>query len=349
MRHRRGLSSTLVPLLRRPTPRIGESNTVSFRLVIISLLLLTIGVAHWLTPTDQLFFHAVHVAMRKMFILPIVLAAVWFDLKGGLVTAAVVTAVYISHVLTQWTGRPAENINQAGELATIWIVASLCGWLVGREKSVLEQLVESHRGTMHALIAALDAREHDTELHSLRVRAYAVRIGRELGMPEPQLAALAQGALLHDIGKIGVPDRILLKPGPLDEQEWRAMRKHPEIGQRMLESVPFLEKAVEVIGAHHERYDGTGYPNRLRNGEIPLNARIFAVADALDAITSGRPYKAALPLEEARRRIEQDGGAHFDPAVVNAFLQVPVDEWRQIAHRSSDPPQGAIDPVNLLQ
>ncbi len=303
------------------------------RLVIIALLLLTVGLAHWLTPIEQPVFHGVHVAMRKIFILPIVLGAVWFNLRGALVTAGIASAVYVPHVVMQWSGHPAENINQAGELATIWAVAILSGWLVGREKSVLKQLLNSHRGAVRALVAALDAREHDTELHSLRVQAYALRIGRELGIPEPQLEILAQGALLHDIGKIGVPDRILLKPGPLDEQDWQIMRQHPEIGQRMLASVPFLDEAIEIVAAHHERYDGSGYPCGLRGDEIPLNARVFAVADAFDAITTGRPYKPPLTVEEAQRRIEQDRGNHFDPSVVDSFLRIRTIEWKQIAEQ----------------
>ncbi len=304
-----------------------------FRLVIIALLLLTVGLAHWLTPIEQPFFHAVHVAMRKTFILPVVLGAVWFNLRGALVTAGIASAVYVPHVVMQWSGHPAENLNQAGELATIWAVAILSGWLVDREKSVLKQLLNSHRGAVHALVAALDAKEHETELHSLRVQAYALRIGRELNLPESQLEVLAQGALLHDIGKIGVPDRILLKPGPLNEQDWQTMRQHPEIGQRMLASVPFLDDAIEIVADHHERYDGTGYPRGLQGDQIPLNARVFAVADAFDAITTGRPYKPPLTVEEAQRRIEQSCGTHFDPNVVDSFLKVPTIEWKQIARK----------------
>ena len=311
---------------------------MKLRLAIICLLLLTVGLAHWLTPIELPVFHGVHVAMRKIFILPVVLGAVWFNLRGALVTACIASAVYVPHVVMQWSGYPAENINQAGELATIWTVALLSGWLVGREKSVLKQLLNSHRGAVHALVAALDAREHDTELHSLRVQAYALRLGRELSLPESQLEVLAQGALLHDIGKIGVPDHILLKPGPLNEQDWQAMRQHPEIGQRMLASVPFLEEAIEIVAAHHEHYDGSGYPRGLRGDEIPLTARVFAVADAFDAITTDRPYKAPLTVEEAQRRIEQDRGSHFDPMVVDSFLKVRTIEWKQIARQLGQRP-----------
>jgi HD-GYP domain-containing protein (c-di-GMP phosphodiesterase class II) len=156
------------------------------------------------------------------------------------------------------------------------------------------------------------------------VLGYSLAIARAHGMPDGRIAELEHGVLLHDIGKIGIPDSILLKPGPLTPEEWRTMRTHPEIGKRLIERIPFLRGAVPVVHCHHERWDGTGYPRGLRGDAIPLGARIFAVADALDAMTYDRPYSRAISFEAARREITRSAGTHFDPAVVDAFLTIPI-------------------------
>lgn len=133
------------------------------------------------------------------------------------------------------------------------------------------------------------------------------------------------------MGKIGIPDAILLKPGALSEAEWQEMRKHPEIGRHILESVSFLKNASEIVFAHHERFDGKGYPRGLKGEEIPLGARIFAVVDAFDALTSKRSYQDSLSYEEALERIGQSRGTHFDPEIVDAFLSVPSQTWQALA------------------
>ena len=147
--------------------------------------------------------------------------------------------------------------------------------------------------------------------------------------------------LLHDIGKIGIPDGILLKPGPLSSDEWKIMRTHPDLGRRLVERIPFLRGAVPIVYHHHERWDGTGYPLGLRGEMIPLGARIFAVADAFDAMTFDRPYSVAISFEAARKEIARCAGTHFDPNVVENFLKIPLElletirngsvEWSQVA------------------
>jgi HD-GYP domain-containing protein (c-di-GMP phosphodiesterase class II) len=195
-------------------------------------------------------------------------------------------------------------------------------------------LGEVYRTTLKALTAALEARDQETHGHSERVVNYSLRLGRELGLDEGQTRSLEFGALLHDIGKIGVPDSILHKPGPLTEEEWREMRLHPLHGQRILQGIEFLEGAARVVAQHHEHWDGTGYPLGLRGEEIDLNARVFAVADAFDAITSDRVYREARPYESAAAELEEWAGRQFDPAVVAAFQRVPAVEWDSIRHRS---------------
>jgi putative two-component system response regulator len=194
----------------------------------------------------------------------------------------------------------------------------------------LEALYRNYRATLRALAEALEARDVETAGHSNRVVAYSLRLGRSLGLSHMELIALEQGALLHDIGKIGVRDSILLKCGALDANEWLEMRKHINHGLRIIDGIDFLSGAAPVVGEHHEKYDGSGYPLGLRGEMIHINARIFAVADAFDAITSNRPYRKAASYADARNEIVTKSGTHFDPAVVKAFLTVPESEWRDI-------------------
>jgi cyclic di-GMP phosphodiesterase len=195
---------------------------------------------------------------------------------------------------------------------------------------MLEALYQNYRATLRALAGALEARDFETAGHSDRVVAYSLRLGRELGLGHKELIALEQGALLHDIGKIGVRDSILLKSGKLTEGEWVEMREHINYGLRIINGIDFLSGAAPVVGEHHEKYDGTGYPSRLQGDMIHLNARIFAVADAFDAITSDRPYRKSASYADARTELVANSGKHFDPSVVNAFLKVPETEWAEI-------------------
>jgi response regulator RpfG family c-di-GMP phosphodiesterase len=184
------------------------------------------------------------------------------------------------------------------------------------------ELQDTYRATLESLGAALDSRDVGTESHSRRVHGYALATAREHGVPDADLVDLAHGVLLHDIGKIGIPDSILLKPGKLTPDEWATMRRHPEIGRRLLDKIPFLKGAVPIVYCHHERWDGTGYPQGLRGEEIPLGARIFSVVDAFDAMTFDRPYSKAIPFDAAKAEIRRCAGSHFDPAVVASFMRV---------------------------
>ena len=195
---------------------------------------------------------------------------------------------------------------------------------------MLEVLYQNYRATLRALAGALEARDVETAGHSDRVVAYALRLGRELGLAHTELIALEQGALLHDIGKIGVPDSILLKRGPLDQEEWVKMREHIRHGLCIISGIDFLKGATSVVAQHHEKFDGSGYPENLRGEQIHINARIFAVADAFDAITSDRPYRAAASYAEAHDELVKHSGRHFDPLVVKAFLNISESEWADI-------------------
>jgi hypothetical protein len=193
-----------------------------------------------------------------------------------------------------------------------------------------ETLRETYDGTLEALVTALDARDRETKGHSTRVTEYTLDIAQRLGLRPgtPAWEDLKRAALLHDVGKIGVSDFILHKPGPLTSEEWEEMRRHPGIAYEMLKGVRFLAAPAEIVLSHHERFDGKGYPRALAGDEIPLGARIFAVADTFDAMTSDRPYRRALPWEAARDEIMRHRGTQFDSQVVDAFLQA-YEEWVQ--------------------
>ena len=189
----------------------------------------------------------------------------------------------------------------------------------------LQRLESTYRETLKALGAALDTRDIETHAHSERVAQYALTLGRVINMSVPELVTLERGVYLHDIGKIGIPDRVLLKDGSLRQEEWDVMKRHPQLGYRLASRVEFLKDAAKIILAHHERYDGTGYPYGLCGETIPLGARVFAVVDALDAITSDRPYRKARPLSAARVEIASYRGAQFDPQIIDAFMSIPED------------------------
>jgi HD-GYP domain-containing protein (c-di-GMP phosphodiesterase class II) len=189
-------------------------------------------------------------------------------------------------------------------------------------ESAYDELEFAYDRTLSALMSALDARDRETEGHSTRVSELACLLGAELGLNAFSLKAIERGSLLHDIGKIGISDTILHKPAPLTEEEWETMRLHPDIGARIIEDIPFLQETLPIIRYHQERWDGSGYPVGLSGKDIPLQARIFAVADAFDALISDRPYRKRIPVEEALDYLMEQSGILFDPEIVSAFRRM---------------------------
>ncbi len=186
----------------------------------------------------------------------------------------------------------------------------------------LVEVETSYNSTLYALVAALDAREHETSDHSQRVVRYTMAIAERLGVTPAERPDIARGALLHDIGKIGIPDAILLKPGPLTPAEWEEMRRHPQIGWTILKSIAFLQVPAEIVLSHQERFDGGGYPRGLQGEAIPLGARIFAIADTFDAMTTDRPYRRRTRFAAALEEIRRCSGTQFDPRCSEAFLSI---------------------------
>ncbi|MEW5739056.1 MAG: HD domain-containing phosphohydrolase [Myxococcota bacterium] len=189
-------------------------------------------------------------------------------------------------------------------------------------RNALKDVSTTYQNTLLALVSALDAREHETSDHSQRVVEYTVAIAQRMSIKGQELDEIGRGALLHDIGKIGVPDAVLLKPGKLTPDEWIEMRKHPDIGFNMIAPIPFLNTPAQIVLSHQERFDGEGYPRKLRKEEIHIGARIFAVADTLDAMTSDRPYRKGTSFANAIAEIARCAGTQFDPEVVKAFLDI---------------------------
>ena len=201
----------------------------------------------------------------------------------------------------------------------------------------LAQLEQSYDDTLEALGSALDLKDAETEGHCQRVTAFCIAIAKAMPVPGPYLPVLARAAFLHDIGKMAVPDGILRKPGPLNDDEKKIMRTHCDIGYNMLIRIPFLRDAAEIVLAHQEFYDGSGYPRNLKGEQIPLGARIFTIADSLDAMISDRPYRKALPMSHAREEIRRCSGTQFDPKVVEVFMAIPEQHWVELRENLGSP------------
>jgi putative nucleotidyltransferase with HDIG domain len=260
------------------------------------------------------------------------------DAKTGLITR---TMMSVPMVREGKSIGALQAINKRGgalftndDLSLFMSIASSAALAVENAR-LFEELQASYDMTLDALTAALDLRDRETEGHSRRVVAYTMRLAQQLGLVEADLMEIRRGALLHDVGKIGVPDRILHKPGPLDPDERREIQKHPQNGYEMLLGIPHLAEPILVVLAHHEKWDGTGYPLGLKGETIPLGARLFAIADVYDALTSDRPYRKQMSYEAARDIIAKDAGTHFDPVAVQAFLAVPPAELEEIRARVS--------------
>jgi putative nucleotidyltransferase with HDIG domain len=214
--------------------------------------------------------------------------------------------------------------------------------LHGLNRELDGRVAERTSQLLLSLCNALDLRDTDTQWHSRRVALYTRRLCAELGLHGEELRDIERGALLHDIGKIGVSDTILLKPGKLTEDEWTSMRRHSLFGAQILAGIPFLLRARQLVAQHHERWDGRGYNSGLRGEQICIGARVFSVIDTYDAITSDRPYRKAMGHAQALLEIRKGRGTQFDPAVVDAFERVRAEDWDEIRRRSADS-EAALD------
>jgi putative nucleotidyltransferase with HDIG domain/PAS domain S-box-containing protein len=245
------------------------------------------------------------------------------DARKALAGHRVRSAARVGDLVYESRQRPL--LDSAGKVVGVLGIAAD---VTARERVMaeLEQtnqaLTNAYDSTLEGWVRALDLRDRETEGHTKRVTALTVELARRLGIEEDDLVHLRRGALLHDIGKIGIPDSVLRKPGPLDEDEWELMRQHPVWAHEMISSVDFLQPALDILYCHHERWDGQGYPRGLSGDSIPLAARVFTVVDVWDALRSERPYSEAWDEERVLAYLRDQSGGHFDPAVVDAFLEM---------------------------
>lgn len=259
-----------------------------------------------------------------------VLASAYISMGVVGVIAFVTPAFMMRLVMKQYVDKTTVNVKKLKDQNAALLSANV------EISRVSDELRTSYDGTLEALVNALDARDQETKGHSIRVSRYMMDIAKEMGVIEgsAEWTDMQRGSLLHDVGKIGVSDTILLKPAKLTDEEWVAMKQHPQIGYNMLHQVDFLRGPAEIILAHHERWDGNGYPRGLRAEEIPMGARIFAIVDTFDSMTSDRPYRKALPPIDAMNEILRFNGEQLDPPVVEAFLDI-YDKWVEERNRLS--------------
>lgn len=218
--------------------------------------------------------------------------------------------------------------------------------LLRRVTSLSANLLHANMEVLSVLGSAIAKRDSDTDIHNYRVTIYSVQIAREMRLSDDEIRTLLKGAFLHDVGKIGISDTILLKPGKLTPEEFEEMKKHVRYGVDIVNRSTWLADAVDVVGGHHEKYDGSGYDRNKRDGEIPRTARIFAVADVFDALTSRRPYKEPLGFDESMKIIMENRGSHFDPEVLDAFSKIARSLYNEYANRTDDKPRRDLDLIN---
>jgi len=307
---------------------VNTSTRRKVKLVLIASTIAGAFILHIALPVGSRSWHWAHLLAQELFFIPILLSAAWFDRWATVSTTVAVSLLSVVHSLLSWRGFPLVQADQLAAIVSFWIAAAVASLLFERSRRAERDARTAHEGVLDALARSLELRERQTEHHSERVRAYSLVLANRLGIRDREaLEVLSFGAFLHDIGKIGIPDSILLKAGPLTEEEWEKMREHPEIGARLIGELRFLAAAREMVLSHHERYDGAGYPKGLKGKEIPLGARLFAVADTLDAVTTDRPYRRGRSFSVAAGIIRSERGRQFDPAVVEAFAAIPFEAW----------------------
>ncbi len=299
-------------------------------LVLLIAAWIAISVGHFATGVSTHGLHVIHIILGGLYLLVVIAAAIWFGIVGALVSSIAVTAVFIPYMLVIWRNQPMENANQYAMIIVYWIVALTSGALVWRRETELQRHLASERAAdrravieaLAGLSNALGARDEYTREHSEHVAALTMAIASELGLTEERIELARLAALVHDIGKIGVPDNILWKPGRLSEEERQAIQRHAALAADILRPIHGAGEIANIIRAHHECPDGSGYPEGLRDEAIPREAKIIRVADVYASLVEQRPYKAGMNSDSALNLLSQGEGAKFDPASVHALRRL---------------------------
>jgi HD-GYP domain-containing protein (c-di-GMP phosphodiesterase class II) len=231
-------------------------------------------------------------------------------------------------------------------LITSVAIFPIIGGLLGRLSRLTFDLLDANLETMQILGSAIAKRDSDTDAHNFRVSVYSVALAEKIGMTGPQIQSLIKGALLHDVGKLGIRDNVLLKPGKLDTAEFEVMKTHVEHGLDITSRAKWLDDARDVVGGHHEKFDGAGYPRGLAGQDIPINARIFAIVDVFDALTSKRPYKDPFSFDETMAILENGRGTHFDPDLLDAFKAIARELYDEYDGQHDDKPRQKLATIS---
>ncbi|HZP63403.1 MAG TPA: HD domain-containing phosphohydrolase [Terriglobales bacterium] len=301
------------------------------RLKTLAILVAVSGLtgAHFLVAHGTHGLHEIHIILGGMYLVPIIAAALWFGLRGALATTAVISLAYYAHIRLSWPDQPMENANQFAMIVVYWIVGAVAGALVNLETQERERRLKAEREIIIEGIAglsnALRFRDEYTRKHSEHVSRLAVRIGERLGLSEERLDLVRLAGLVHDVGKIGIRDDVLLKPHGLSEEELAVIKQHPVIAAEILRPIRGAREIADIVLAHHECPDGSGYPRGCKEEEIPVEARIVRVADVFSSLIEERPYKAAVEVTRAMKIIKELAGTKLDVDGVRV-LQHLVDE-----------------------
>ena len=304
---------------------LGISNPDRFHSVLILTVTISIGItaAHFIVPHS---YPVIHGFLRRLYYIPLILTALLYGFRKTIYLIIFIAISYSPFILFQW-GRNAlsANLEEIYEILLFAVVGGITAVLSDREKERRKELQEAYHDTVLRLAIAAEYKDENTGAHLNRISRYAELIAGNLHLPPHQVELIKSAAPMHDIGKIGIPDRILTGQGKLNDDEWKIMKSHTAMGHEILKEShsALLEMAAEIALAHHEKFDGTGYPKGLRGNQIPLAARIITVADVFDALTTSRPYKPGITMEETLQDMEKEIGTHFDPDVFAAFIKDP--------------------------
>lgn len=303
------------------------------RILLLAASAILLSAAHFAVGTGTHPLHVMHVVLEGLYLIPIIAAAVWYGIRGGAAAAIGIAALFYIHIRVSWPDQPMENVNQYAMMAVYLLLGFVCGFLVDVEKRERARRLETERRAereailqaITTLANALHVRDEYTEAHSQRVARLAVAIGRRRRLSPDRLELLRLAALVHDIGKIGIRDDILFKSEQLSPAERAAMHRHPVLAAEIVRPIHGGERIAQIVLAHHECPDGSGYPNGLRGDQIPLEALMLSAADVFSALTDERPYKSALSREQALAVMASMAGTKLDDESVRVLGELLAD------------------------